>query len=54
MNAEQHPKRSLVGVEFVRLLASEGDRIFSTDRALFVKDLQQPPGSLYRDTLEGP
>lgn len=33
MNAEQKPKRSQVGVELVRLLASEGDRIFSTDRA---------------------
>ena len=27
------PKQSLVGIEMVRLLAYEGDRIFSTDRA---------------------
>lgn len=33
MNAEHHPKRSLVGIELVRLLAAEGDRVFSTDRA---------------------
>ena len=30
---EQKVKRSVVGVELVRLLASEGDRIFSTQRA---------------------
>ena len=33
MNAEQNLKRSQVGIELVRLLAAEGDRIFSTDRA---------------------
>lgn len=33
MIARQHPKRSQVGIELIRLLASEGDRIFSTDRA---------------------
>jgi len=33
MNAEQNLKKSQVGVELVRLLATEGDRIFSTDRA---------------------
>ena len=27
------PKRSMAGIELVRLLASEGDRIFNTDRA---------------------
>jgi len=33
MDDLRKPKRSLVGVELVRLLASEGDRIFTTDRA---------------------
>jgi len=33
MNAGQKLKRSHVGVELVRLLASEGDRVFSTGRA---------------------
>ena len=33
MNAGQNLKRSHVGIELVRLLAAEGDRIFSTDRA---------------------
>jgi predicted transcriptional regulator of viral defense system len=33
MNVERNPKRSLVGIELVRLLALEGDRVFSTDRA---------------------
>lgn len=33
MNATQKPKKSEVGIELVRLLATEGDRIFSTDRA---------------------
>ena len=33
MSSRQKPKKSHVGVELVRLLASEGDRIFSTDRA---------------------
>lgn len=33
MVAEQKPKRSHVGIELVRLLASEGERVFSTDRA---------------------
>jgi predicted transcriptional regulator of viral defense system len=33
MNAARNPKRSEVGIELVRLLATEGDRIFSTDRA---------------------
>lgn len=33
MSAEHRPKRSLVGIELVRLLAAEGDRVFSTDRA---------------------
>ena len=33
MNAEQNLKRSQVGIELVRLLAAEGDRVFSTDRA---------------------
>jgi len=33
MNSMQKLKKSHVGVELVRLLATEGDRIFSTDRA---------------------
>ena len=33
MNTKDNLKRSLVGTELVRLLASEGDRVFSTDRA---------------------
>jgi predicted transcriptional regulator of viral defense system len=33
MVARHHQKRSQVGIELVRVLASEGDRIFSTDRA---------------------
>jgi predicted transcriptional regulator of viral defense system len=33
MNAVQNLKKSEVGIELVRLLAAEGDRIFSTDRA---------------------
>lgn len=33
MNAGQNLKRSQVGVELVRVLASEGDRVFSTQRA---------------------
>jgi predicted transcriptional regulator of viral defense system len=33
MSSGQKLKKSHVGVELVRLLASEGDRIFSTDRA---------------------
>lgn len=33
MNTRDNLKRSLVGTELVRLLASEGDRVFSTDRA---------------------
>ena len=33
MNASTKPKQSLVGIELVRLLAYEGDRIFTTDRA---------------------
>ena len=33
MNAGQNLKGSRVGIELVRLLAAEGDRIFSTDRA---------------------
>lgn len=33
MIAEQKLKRSQVGIELMRLLASEGDRVFSTDRA---------------------
>lgn len=33
MNADQKPKKSHVGIELVRVLASEGDRIFSTERA---------------------
>ncbi|MES4786545.1 MAG: hypothetical protein C4294_12755, partial [Nitrospiraceae bacterium] len=33
MNASQNLKKSEVGIELVRLLAIEGDRIFSTDRA---------------------
>ena len=32
MNAEQKLKKSQVGVELIRILASEGDRIFTTDR----------------------
>ena len=28
-----NPKRSVAGIELVRLLAYEGDRIFTTDRA---------------------
>lgn len=33
MSAETRLKRSLVGVELVRLLVREGDRVFTTDRA---------------------
>ena len=33
MTTVAKPKRSLVGIELVRLLANEGDRIFSIDRA---------------------
>ena len=33
MTASTKPKQSLVGIELVRLLAYEGDRIFTTDRA---------------------
>jgi predicted transcriptional regulator of viral defense system len=33
MNAIHNPKKSLVGIELVRLLATEGHRIFSTDQA---------------------
>jgi predicted transcriptional regulator of viral defense system len=33
MNTGHKPKKSQVGVELVRLLASEGNRIFSTERA---------------------
>ena len=33
MTANTKPKQSLVGIELVRLLAYEGDRIFTTDRA---------------------
>ena len=33
MTIEATPKRSLVGIELIRLLANEGDRIFSIDRA---------------------
>ncbi len=33
MTAATKPKQSLVGIELVRLLAYEGDRIFTTDRA---------------------
>ena len=33
MTTEAKPKRSLVGIELVRLLANQGNRIFSIDRA---------------------
>ena len=33
MIASTKPKQSLVGIELVRLLSYEGDRIFTTDRA---------------------
>ena len=33
MTSSTKPKQSLVGIELVRLLAYEGDRIFTTDRA---------------------
>jgi predicted transcriptional regulator of viral defense system len=33
MTASTKPKQSLVGIELVRLLAYEGDRIFTSDRA---------------------
>ena len=33
MNTDQEPKKSHVGIELVRVLASEGNRIFSTERA---------------------
>ena len=33
MNARQTIKTSPIGIELVRLLASQGDRVFSTDRA---------------------
>lgn len=33
MNDQRKPKRTHAGIDLVRLLAAEGDRIFSTDRA---------------------
>ena len=33
MNAGKNLKKSQVGIELIRLLAAEGDRVFSTDRA---------------------
>ena len=33
MTASTKPKQSLVGIELVRLLAYEGDRVFTTGRA---------------------
>ena len=33
MDAATKPKRTLVGIELLRLLSREGDRIFTTDRA---------------------
>ena len=33
MTTRARPKQSLVGIELIRLLAYEGDRIFTTDRA---------------------
>ena len=33
MNSDQKPKKSHIGIDLVRLLASKGDRIFSTERA---------------------
>ena len=33
MTTTTKPKRSLAGIELVRLLAYEGDRIFTTERA---------------------
>jgi len=33
MNASQKQKKTHVGVEFIRRITAEGDRIFSTDRA---------------------
>jgi predicted transcriptional regulator of viral defense system len=33
INTRERPKRSDVGIDLVRLLSSEGDRIFSTERA---------------------
>ena len=33
MTVSTKPKQSLVGIELVRLLAYEGDRIFTTERA---------------------
>ena len=33
MATATRPKRSMAGIELVRLLAYEGDRIFTTDRA---------------------
>ena len=33
MAVSTKPKQSLVGIELVRLLAYEGDRIFTTERA---------------------
>ncbi len=33
MNARHRPKQTLVGIELVRLLAREGERIFTTNRA---------------------
>ena len=33
MTAGTKPKQSLVGIELIRLLAHEGDRIFTTERA---------------------
>ncbi len=33
MDGPKTPKRSQVGIDLIRLLAAEGDRIFSTDRA---------------------
>ena len=33
MATNTRPKQSLVGIELVRLIAYEGNRIFTTDRA---------------------
>ncbi len=36
MNAGGNPKKSLVGTELIRLLASEGDRVFSEELPLYL------------------
>ena len=51
MIASIKPKQSLVGIELVRLLSFEGDRIFTTDRA---RELSPRVGLKDSYLLEGP